>query len=95
MKPHGIMFHHFHDNLHIKGQGSISASKLEAMIKYLKKDKIILSADEWYYKALCNRLRDNEVCLTFDDNLKCQFDIAYPVLEMLNLKAFCSSILNH
>ena len=88
MKPHGIMFHHFHDNIHIKGQGSISAEELEKMIRFLQRDKVILSADEWLYNALQNKLSDNEVCITFDDSLKCQFDIAYPVLERFNIKAF-------
>ncbi|GGG71968.1 polysaccharide deacetylase family protein [Paenibacillus radicis (ex Gao et al. 2016)] len=88
MKPHGIMFHHFHDDIHIKGQGSISAEKLEQMIYFLQRDKVILSADEWYDKALNHKLHDNEICITFDDNLKCQFDIAFPVLERFNIKAF-------
>jgi peptidoglycan/xylan/chitin deacetylase (PgdA/CDA1 family) len=88
MKPHGIMFHHFHDHIHIKGQGSIFAEELEAMIRFLQRNKVILSAEEWYNKALNNRLNDNEICITFDDGLKCQFDIAYPVLERFNIKAF-------
>ncbi|TKH33539.1 polysaccharide deacetylase [Paenibacillus polymyxa] len=89
MKPHGIMFHHFHDDgMHIRGQGSISAEKFEQMICFLQKDKTILSAAEWFYRAQKNQLRNNEICITFDDNLKCQFDIAFPVLESLNITAF-------
>lgn len=88
MKPHGIMFHHFHNNVHIKGQGSISAEEFEDIIRFLQRDKIILSADVWYDKALNHVLNDNEICITFDDSLKCQFDIAYPVLERFNIKAF-------
>lgn len=89
MKPHGIMFHHFHDDKeHIRGQGSISAEKLDEMIKFLQMDKIILSADEWMERALSGKLRNDEICLTFDDNLLCQFEIAYPVLEKYKLKAF-------
>lgn len=89
MKPHGIMFHHFHnDSEHIRGQGSISAGKLEEMILYLQKNNDILSADEWMDKALRGTLKHNELCLSFDDNLKCQHDIAYPVLQKFSLKAF-------
>ena len=28
------------------------------------------------------------ICLTFDDGLKCQYEIALPILEDLNIKAF-------
>jgi peptidoglycan/xylan/chitin deacetylase (PgdA/CDA1 family) len=34
------------------------------------------------------KLKNNETCLTFDDGLKCQYSIALPVLEDLNIKAF-------
>lgn len=89
MNPHGIMFHHFHDNnKHIRGQGSISASNLEEMIKYLQRDKIILSADEWMNRALNGKLKNNDICLTFDDNLLCQFEVALPVLDKYKIKAF-------
>ena len=33
-------------------------------------------------------LRSDEVCLTFDDNLLCQTDVALPVLEKLGVTAF-------
>ncbi len=89
MVSHGIMFHHFHDDTkHIKGQGSISAEQFEQMIRYLQTDKVILSADEWMYKALRGNLKENETCLTFDDNLLCQFEVAFPVLKKHGLKAF-------
>ena len=35
-----------------------------------------------------NKLKDNEVCLTFDDGIKCQIDVALPVLEDLKIKSF-------
>ncbi|SMF67533.1 Predicted xylanase/chitin deacetylase [Paenibacillus uliginis N3/975] len=89
MKPHGIMFHHFHDDYkHIRGQGSISTDTFELIISYLQKNYTILSADEWMDKALCKTLNDNEICLTFDDNLLCQYELAYPVLKKYNIKAF-------
>ena len=34
------------------------------------------------------KLKKNNVCLTFDDSLKCQYDIALSVLEDLNIKGF-------
>ena len=33
-------------------------------------------------------LEDTDVCITFDDNLKCQYDIALPILDKYSLKAF-------
>ena len=35
-----------------------------------------------------NKLKNNEVCLTFDDAIKCQIDIALPILEELKIKSF-------
>jgi peptidoglycan/xylan/chitin deacetylase (PgdA/CDA1 family) len=89
MNPHGIMFHHFHDgNKHPIGQGSITAQELHEMLCLYGKTHAILSAEEWYEKAVAGNLSPNETCLTFDDNLRCQFDIALPVLESWSVKAF-------
>lgn len=88
-KAHGIMFHHFHDNgSHIKSQGSIDQDQFRRMIVLLKEKHNLLLANEWYTKAIENSLGDNDICITFDDNLKCQYDIALPVLEEFNLTAF-------
>lgn len=84
---HGVMFHHFHGGAHPAGQGSMSASDLEAMISFLGRENI-LPAREWESRALSGRLRPGELCLTFDDGLRCQWDIAYPVLKALGLDAF-------
>lgn len=85
---HGIMFHHFHDNgIHTKGQGSLSKDDFYKMIKFIGK-KNILNADIFYEKFKDNKLKKNEVCLTFDDSIKCQIDIALPVLEDLNIKGY-------
>jgi peptidoglycan/xylan/chitin deacetylase (PgdA/CDA1 family) len=83
MNP-SIMFHHFFDAKHPDGQGALSADRFSDIIY---RNPEIISADEWYDKFKKNKLK-NERCLTFDDNLKCQFDVAYPVLKSLNLKAF-------
>ena len=85
---HGIMFHHFHDDgIHTKGQGSIDKDDFYNMINFIGK-KNILDADVFYEKFKNNKLKDNEVCLTFDDAIKCQIDIALPVLEELKIKSF-------
>lgn len=87
----GIMFHHFHDNnKHIEVQGSIDKDTFEKMIVYLKENFNLLSAEKWIENSIDNKLEDNDICLTFDDALKCQFDIALPILEKYNLKGIWS-----
>lgn len=88
-KPYGVMFHHFYDgHKHPKVQGGISGDQLEQMILFLQKNHHLLSADEWYAKAKSGKLDNLDVCLTFDDNLLCQYDIALPILERYGIKAF-------
>ena len=85
---HGIVFHHFHDDgIHTKGQGSIDKDDLYKMINFIGRNNI-LNADEFFEKFKNNKLKNNEVCLTFDDAIKCQIDIALPVLEELKIKSF-------
>ena len=85
---HGIMFHYFHGKgIHKKTQGSINQNDLNKIIKKLGK-KNILNADEFLNRHLENKLKKNNVCLTFDDGLKSQYDVALPVLEENNIKSF-------
>ncbi|MBF0340587.1 MAG: polysaccharide deacetylase family protein [Magnetococcales bacterium] len=84
---HGLMFHHFHDALHPKGQGAISADELDAMIAHVGR-RHILDADDWLERALANRLNPGDLCVTLDDGLRCQFDVAWPVLRAHNIRAF-------
>jgi len=82
------MFHHFHDDgIHLKGQGSIDKDDFNEMINFIGRNNI-LDADVFFEKFKKNKLKDNEVCLTFDDAIKCQIDIALPVLEELKIKSF-------
>ena len=83
--PHGIMFHHFHDNInHFKGQGSISASQFIKILRHIGLKNISNPKD--FLKDIINK--NKKVCLTFDDSLKCQFDIALPILKKYKIKAF-------
>ena len=82
------MFHHFHDDrIHAKGQGSIDKDDFYKMINFIGR-KNILDADVFIEKFKNNKLKNNDVCLTFDDAIKCQIDIALPVLEELKIKSF-------
>ena len=82
------MFHHFYDTKHIKGQGAISQDELAQIIEYYQRKHQILPASEWLEKASCGKLSKNDVCLTFDDALQCQYEVALPVLESFDLSAF-------
>ncbi len=82
------MFHHFHGNKHAKSQGSISNIQLTKMVRFLKKNYNLLSADEFLSKSIKKKLNKSDICLTFDDGLKCQYDVAFPVLKKEKIKAF-------
>ena len=92
---HGITLHHFHDEgTHEKSQGSISKDDFYKLINFIGR-KNILDADVFFEKFKENKLKENEVCLTFDDSIKGQIDIALPVIEDLKIKSFffvCTSI---
>jgi peptidoglycan/xylan/chitin deacetylase (PgdA/CDA1 family) len=71
----GIMFHYFHKGKQI--QGSLSSKQFEDIIKHLE----IVPAKEWLKTR-------KGVCLTFDDGLINQYQIALPILKKYNLTAF-------
>lgn len=85
---HGLMFHHFHNERHPKGQGSISGMQFARLLDYVSSKHTILSVTEWLLRIRDGNLRNSDVCLTFDDNLRCQFDVAFPVLKKRGLTAF-------
>ena len=87
MQPHGIMFHYFHDRRHPAGQGAISGDDLAGLLRSLDPRRI-LPARRWLERAIDNTLEPHDVCLTFDDNLRCQYDVARPVLQDYGLTAF-------
>lgn len=82
------MFHHFHQApVHHPGQGSISGETLLRILDYVGIDRI-LTPEAWIDRATHGALRDRDVCLTFDDALRSQFDVALPVLNSVGLRAF-------
>ena len=87
MFPHGIMLHHFHQCGNRHAQGSLTAENFLRLLEFIG-TKNILSAQEWLERSLSNRLEPNHRCITFDDNLKSQYDIALPVLESYGLTAY-------
>ena len=87
MRPHGVMFHYFHNERHTAGEGSLGAEELAEIIRHLGPQRI-LRASRWFQHALDGSLHPEEICLTFDDNLRCQYDVALPVLQDFGLTAF-------
>jgi peptidoglycan/xylan/chitin deacetylase (PgdA/CDA1 family) len=85
---HSVMFHHFHDNFHLPSQGSLSALDFDHMISWLSDRYDILNAQDYKSKFLSQSLKNTDICLSFDDALKCQYDIALPVLRKNNISAF-------
>ncbi len=85
-----IMLHHLHNNsiLFPKSQGAITADEFSDMIIFCQKKYDILSAKDWLYAFTNGKLKENQVCLTFDDGLKAQYELALPVLKAHNLTAF-------
>ena len=91
--PHGIMFHHFHDKkLNKTGQGSITPFHFEKIIKFLLFNYNVLSPKEWINKSLKNSFKENDVCITFDDSLYCQYKIALKILNKYNFSSFVKLI---
>ena len=83
-----LMLHHFHDNKkHFKTQGSFSKDQFYKLLKKIG-IKNILSPNNFLEKIKNGKLKNNQTCITFDDGIKSQFDIAYPLIKDLNLKAF-------
>src|SRR4051812_47062117 len=81
MHPHGVMFHHFHGGNHPASQGSISIDQLDRIIGDLKARYRLLDADHFLEKAVAGSLHTSDICLTFDDALLCQVELAAPVLQ--------------
>lgn len=81
------MFHHFHGPRPAHGQGSITAGQFAELLDFVGPGRI-LPAREWLRRALDDALGPDDVCLTFDDNLRCQFELALPVLREADLTGF-------
>lgn len=85
---HGIMFHHFHGPRHPRSQGSISASDFREILTWLRNEYVVLGATDFHEAAVLGDLPVNAICLTFDDSLLCQYEIAAPILAEEGLTAF-------
>ena len=83
-----IMFHHFHNDKHLPAQGSLSSSDFSEMLDWLDDKFNLIGAKEYLKRFEQSQLADNDVCLSFDDALLCQYDIAIPILQERGIDAF-------
>lgn len=85
---HGLMFHRFHKSgTSPLGQGSLTDVELDRILNFIGKNRV-LTPQEWLFKLKNKKLQENDVCITFDDGLKSQLDVALPVLDCYGIKAF-------
>jgi peptidoglycan/xylan/chitin deacetylase (PgdA/CDA1 family) len=91
------MFHRFHkEGTRSLGQGSITDVEFEEILRYVGPERI-LSPRDWLARVKAGTLQSTDICITFDDGLRCQFEVALPVLNRLGLQSFWfiySSVLN-
>lgn len=85
---HSIMFHHFHNEKHLPAQGSLSSGDFSKMLDWLGSKYNLIGAKEYLEKFENSKLSENDICLSFDDALLCQYDIAIPILEERRIDAF-------
>jgi hypothetical protein len=85
---HSIMFHHFHGGKHLPSQGSLSSNDFSDMLDWLQNKYNLIGANEYLYKFETSNLAERDICLSFDDALLCQYDVALPILEKRRLDAF-------
>lgn len=85
---HSVMFHHFHNKDHVPTQGSLSQTEFRNMLIWLSDRYTLLGAHEYVRKFEQGKLESSDICLSFDDALKCQYDVAVPIMKEFDLDAF-------
>lgn len=87
-QPHGLLFHRFHQSgSKSPSQGSITEIEFDKILNYVGIERI-KDSREWLARIERGGLENTDLCITFDDGLKCQIDIALPILDRYNIKAF-------
>ncbi len=85
---HALMFHHFHDDKYPVSQGSISGEQFELILDWAADNFNLIDAQQYIDKLQAQDLSPYDVCITFDDALLCQAEIAAPILKRRNLQVF-------
>lgn len=82
----GLMFHHAHGSGHPQVQGSWSADEFRAYIQQHRNH--LLNARDYLDIHRAGTMKPNDRVITFDDGLRCQYDVFLPVLNEFALTAF-------
>lgn len=82
----GVMFHRFVPDGHRSPQGSLTPDGLRRIIGSFRPGTLV-PPEEWLDRQEAGRLEGHR-CLTFDDGLKRQVELALPVLLDLGIPAF-------
>ena len=85
---HGLMFHYFWNEDIRKTQGSIDEKTFSDILDGYAKGHHLICASDYVKKAISGELKENDVCITFDDGLYSQYAVAEPVLKKKGLTAF-------
>ena len=83
------MFHGFHSSEHQVTPGSISQEDFRSILKTVSERNEIVGPEDYFNRVSKDGLNMGGagLCLlTFDDSLKSQFDVAFPVLEEFGVK---------
>jgi len=85
--PYAIRLHTFTGGCWGPSPGALDAGTFRQLLLAVGPDRI-LPAREWLSRAEAGLLEPDDICLSFDGNLRCQFDVALPVLREFGLTAF-------
>jgi peptidoglycan/xylan/chitin deacetylase (PgdA/CDA1 family) len=85
--PLGIMFHHFSSDRHPFIQGALSQRDFARVLRSIGPERFLRPQD-WIDRSQKGTLAPRDLCLTFDDALLSQVEVALPVLDDFGLKAF-------
>ena len=92
-KHFGIMFHHFSSpSIESYARGTLAAKNFQNFIQSMLKKELLRSPLDFVTSIQDRSAPLNEtntrICLTFDDNLKSQLQVAVPILNKFDVKAF-------
>ena len=83
-----ILFHHFHAvGERPVGSGSTTIDRLKEIIEDIGRHNIV-NARKWKDNLINDELFFENVCFTFDDSIRSQVDVALPILDEYDIKAF-------
>jgi len=93
----GIIFHYFTDASNnrpriaqrfVKCQGALTEEQFEDVIGYLRSRYRLICAEQFIEEISKGSTAPDTMCLTFDDGLKSQYEIAWPVMKKNGLTGF-------